>query len=80
MSTTLQKEYKERIVPALEKEFNYSTVMQVPRLKKIVINQGLGEATQDKKIIETAIRELTDITGQKAVATLSKKDISNFKL
>ncbi len=80
MSTTLQKQYKERIVPALEKEFNYSTVMQVPRLKKIVINQGLGEATQDKKIIETAIRELTDITGQKAVATLSKKDISNFKL
>ena len=78
--TTLQKEYKERIVPALEKEFNYKTVMQVPRLKKIVINQGLGEATQDKKIIETAIRELTDITGQKAVATLSKKDISNFKL
>ncbi len=80
MATTLQKEYKERIVPALEKEFNYSTVMQVPRLKKIVINQGLGQATQDKKIIETAINELTAITGQKAVATLSKKDISNFKL
>ena len=80
MSTTLQKDYKERIVPALEKEFNYTSVMQVPRLKKIVINQGLGEATQDKKIIETAIRERTDITGQKAVATLSKKDISNFKL
>ncbi len=80
MSTTHQKDYKERIVPALEKEFNYTSVMQVPRLKKIVINQGLGEATQDKKIIETAIRELTDITGQKAVATLSKKDISNFKL
>lgn len=80
MSTTLHKEYKERIVPALEKEFNYTSVMQVPRLKKIVINQGLGEATQDKKIIETAIREMTDITGQKAVATLSKKDISNFKL
>ena len=79
-TTTLQKDYKERIVPALEKEFNYKTVMEVPRLKKIVINQGLGEATQDKKIIETAIRELTDITGQKAVATLSKKDISNFKL
>ncbi len=78
--TTLQKEYKERIVPALEKEFNYSTVMQVPKLKKIVINQGLGAATQDKKIIETAINELTAITGQKAVATLSKKDISNFKL
>ena len=80
MSTTLQKDYQERIVPALEKEFNYSSVMQVPRLKKIVINQGLGAATQDKKIIETAINELTAITGQKAVATLSRKDISNFKL
>lgn len=80
MNTTLNKEYKERIVPALMKEFNYSTVMQVPKLKKIVINQGLGQATQDKKIIETAINELTAITGQKAVATLSKKDISNFKL
>ena len=80
MATTLKKDYTERIVPALMKEFNYSTVMQVPKLKKIVINQGLGQATQDKKIIETAINELTAITGQKAVATLSKKDISNFKL
>ena len=81
MSTaTLKKDYKERIVPALEKEFNYSTVMQVPRLEKIVINQGLGAATQDKKIIETASNELTGISGQKAVATLSKKDISNFKV
>ena len=79
-TTTLKKDYNERIVPALVKEFNYTTVMQVPRLKKIVINMGLGEATQDKKIIETAINELTAITGQKAVATLSKKDISNFKL
>ena len=79
-TTTLKKDYNERIVPALEKEFGYTTVMQVPRLKKIVINQGLGEATQDKKIIDTAINELTAITGQKAVATLSKKDISNFKL
>ena len=79
-TTTLKKDYNERIVPALEKQFNYDTVMQVPRLKKIVINQGLGEATQDKKIIETAINELTAITGQKAVATLSRKDISNFKL
>ena len=68
-TTTLKNDYKERIVPALEKQFNYTSVMQVPRLKKIVINQGLGDATQDKKIIETAIRELTDITGQKAVAT-----------
>ena len=79
-TTTLQKDYKERIVPALTKEFNYSTVMQVPRLEKIVINQGLGAATQDKKLIDTAINELTAITGQKAVQTLSKKDISNFKL
>ena len=80
MATTLSKDYTERIVPALVKEFNYTTVMQVPKLKKIVINQGLGQATQDKKVIETAINELTAITGQKAVATLSKKDISNFKL
>ena len=80
MSTTLSKDYKERIVPELTKEFNYSTVMQVPRLEKIVINQGLGAATQDKKLIETAINELTAITGQKAVATVSRKDISNFKL
>ena len=82
MSNTanLKKDYLERIVPALQKEFNYSTVMQVPVLKKIVINQGLGEATADKKIIETAINELTAITGQRAVATLSRKDISNFKL
>ena len=80
MATTLQQDYKERIVPALEREFNYSTVMQVPRLEKIVINQGIGAATQDKKLIETAINELSAITGQKAVATLSRKDISNFKL
>ena len=82
MSNTanLKKDYLERIVPALQKEFNYSTVMQVPVLKKNVINQGHGEATADKKIIETAINELTAITGQKAVATLSRKDISNFKL
>ena len=79
-STTLKKQYDEKIVPALTKEFNYTTPMQVPRLKEIVINEGLGDATQDKKIIETAINELTAITGQKAVATLSKKDISNFKV
>jgi large subunit ribosomal protein L5 len=82
MSNTanLKKDYKERIVPALMKEFNYSSVMQVPVLKKIVVNQGLGAATADKKIIDVAIQELTTITGQKAVATLSKKDISNFKV
>lgn len=79
-TTTLKKHYDENIVPALTKEFNYTTPMQVPRLEKIVINEGLGDATQDKKIIETAINELTAITGQKAVQTLSKKDISNFKV
>ncbi len=79
-TANLKKDYLERIVPALQKEFNYTSVMQVPALKKIVINQGLGQATADKKIIETAINELTAITGQKAVATLSRKDISNFKL
>ncbi len=81
MSTTqIKKDYQERIVPALTKEFGYTTPMQVPKLKKIVINQGLGAATQDKKIIDNAIAELSAITGQKAVATLSRKDISNFKL
>jgi len=79
-TANLKKDYAERIVPALTKEFGYSTIMQVPVLKKIVINQGLGIAVADKKIIETAINELTAITGQKAVATVSKKDISNFKL
>lgn len=76
----LKEDYKNRIVPALVKEFSYSTVMQAPKLTKIVINQGLGIAVADKKIIETAINELTAITGQKAVATYSRKDISNFKL
>ena len=80
METTLSKDYKDRIVPALTKEFGYHTVMQVPRLEKLVINQGIGEATQDKKLIDIAINELTAITGQKAVATLSRKDISNFKV
>ena len=79
-TASLKKEYQDRIVPALIKEFGYKSVMQVPVLKKIVINQGLGMATADKKIIDVAISELTAITGQKAVATVSKKDISNFKL
>ena len=76
----LKKEYSERIAPALMKKFNYSSPMQIPVLKKIVINEGLGMATADKKIIEVAINELTSITGQKAVATVSKKDVANFKL
>ncbi len=82
MSNTakLKKEYAERIAPALMKQFNYTSSMQIPVLKKIVINQGLGIATADKKIIEVAINELTAITGQKAVATVSRKDVSNFKL
>ncbi|HAP50113.1 MAG: 50S ribosomal protein L5 [Muribaculaceae bacterium] len=78
--TTLKKQYEEKIAPALMKQFNYSSPMQIPRLVKIVLNEGLGDATQDKKIIETAINELTAISGQKAVQTLSKKDISNFKV
>ena len=76
----LKKEYVGRIAPALREQFNYSSVMQIPTLKKIVINQGLGDATQDKKIIEVAVNEISAITGQKAVATYSKKDIANFKL
>ena len=76
----LKKQYKETIAPALQKKFNYSSAMQVPVLKKIVVNQGLGDATQDKKLIDVAINEISAITGQKAVATYSKKDIANFKL
>ncbi len=79
-TVALKKEYTDRIVPALMKEFSYKSVMQAPKLEKIVINQGLGIGVADKKIIETAINELTAITGQKAVATHSRKDISNFKL
>ncbi|HOF97847.1 MAG TPA: 50S ribosomal protein L5 [Paludibacteraceae bacterium] len=79
-TASLKQEYKERIVPALMKEFAYKSVMQVPRLEKIVLNQGLGIAVADRKIIDTAINEMTTITGQKAVATVSKKDISNFKV
>ena len=73
-TASLKKEYAERIAPALMKQFNYSSSMQIPVLKKIVINQGLGIATADKKIIDVAINELTAITGQKAVPTLSRKD------
>ena len=79
-TASLKNEYKERIVPILIEQFGYKSRMQVPVLKKIVINQGLGIATADKKIIDVAINELTAITGQKAVATVSKKDVANFKL
>ena len=79
-TASLKKEYAERIAPALKSQFQYSSSMQIPVLKKIVINQGLGMAVADKKIIEVAINEMTTITGQKAVATISRKDIANFKL
>ena len=77
---TLKKVYKEEIVEKLMKQFSYTTVMQVPRLVKITINEGVGDATQDKKIVEEAAEELSLITGQKAVITSSTKDVSNFKL
>ncbi|PIE86138.1 MAG: 50S ribosomal protein L5 [Bacteroidia bacterium] len=76
----LKKKYREEIVPALKEEFAYKSVMQVPRLEKIVVNQGLGVAVSDKKLIDVAEKEISIITGQKAVKTISKKDISNFKL
>ena len=76
----LKKAYREKIVPALEKQFSYTSVMQVPRLVKITINEGIGAGTQDKKIVEEAAAELSLITGQKAVITTSRKDVSNFKL
>jgi large subunit ribosomal protein L5 len=76
----LRAKYREEIIPALTKEFSYHSVMQVPKLEKIVINQGVGQAVSDKKIVDTAQEELTLITGQKAIQTMSRKDISNFKL
>lgn len=77
---TLKKKYQEEIIPVLKKEFSYSSVMQVPKLEKIVLNQGVGAAIADKKLIDIATTEMTMIAGQKAVQTMSKKDISNFKL
>jgi len=77
---SLRTKYYEQVVPALLKEFNYKSSMQVPRLEKIVINQGVGDAISDKKLIEIATKEIGEIAGQKPVVTMSKKDISNFKL
>ncbi len=76
----LKKEYNERIVKALKEEFAYNNVMQVPKLQKIVVSRGVGAAVADKKLIDHAVDELTLITGQKAVATISKKDVAAFKL
>jgi large subunit ribosomal protein L5 len=85
MSTTkytarLADKYKKEVVPALMKKFGYSTVMQAPKLEKICLNRGINGAVSDKKLVDITIEELTTITGQKAVPTISKKDISNFKL
>lgn len=77
---TLKTQYKEQIAAALMKEFGYSSIMECPKLVKIVVNQGMGQAVADKKLIDVAQEELTLITGQKAVQTRSRKDISNFKL
>ncbi|MBS1645965.1 MAG: 50S ribosomal protein L5 [Bacteroidetes bacterium] len=76
----LKSRYAKEIVPALKDQFKFSSVMQVPKLEKICINQGVGDAVSDKKLIESAVKEMTTITGQKAVPTYSTKDISNFKL
>lgn len=85
MSTTTYKprladKYKKDVVPALVKKFSYTSVMQAPKLEKICLNRGVNGAVSDKKLIDIALDELTTITGQKAVSTMSKKDISNFKL
>jgi large subunit ribosomal protein L5 len=79
-SPRLADKYKKEIVPVLQKRFNYKSVMQVPRLEKICLNRGVNGAVNDKKLIDIALDEMTMITGQKAVSTMSKKDISNFKL
>ncbi len=77
---TLKNKYKEQVIPVLMKDFGYKSVMQVPKLEKIILNQGVGQAVADKKLVDTAQEEMTLIAGQHAVQTLSKKDISNFKL
>ncbi|NVK65059.1 MAG: 50S ribosomal protein L5 [Flavobacteriales bacterium] len=76
----LREKYKGEIIPALTEQFGYTTIMKVPKLTKIVISQGIGDAVADKKLIDHAVEDLSRIAGQKAVATISKKDISNFKL
>jgi large subunit ribosomal protein L5 len=76
----LKEKYLKEIVPALKTKFQYSSVMQVPKIEKICINKGIGAAVADKKIVDVGLEEITSITGQKAVSTKSKKDISNFKL
>ena len=79
-SPRLKEEYKSRVIAALKEEFGYKNVMQVPKLEKIVISRGVGAAVADKKLIDYAVEELSTISGQKAVATISKKDVASFKL
>ncbi len=76
----LKQEYRSKIVSALTEEFGYKNIMEVPKLSKIVVSRGVGEAVADKKLIDYAVEEISNITGQKAVATLSKKDVASFKL
>ena len=76
----LKEKYSQEIIPALTEKFGYKTVMRVPKLQKIVLSQGIGDAVADKKLVDTAIVDLSRIVGQKAIATHSKKDVSNFKL
>jgi large subunit ribosomal protein L5 len=76
----LKEKYSNEVIPALQKRFNYKSPMQVPRLEKIAINRGVNGAVNDKKLVDIAIDELSTISGQKAIPTMSKKDISNFKL
>ena len=76
----LRKQYQEEVIPALQKQFGFKSVMRVPKIEKIIISQGLGEAVADKKIVDSAIEDITSIAGQRPVATFSKKDVSNFKL
>ncbi len=80
MIPRIKTQYKEEVIPAMTKEFNYKNVMQVPRLDKVVINIGLGEATKDVKIIDAAVKDLTQIAGQKPVVTRARKSIATFKL
>jgi large subunit ribosomal protein L5 len=76
----LKQEYKDKVIPALTEEFGYKNVMQVPKLQKIVLSRGVGAAVADKKLIDHAVEELTKITGQRAISTISKKDVASFKL
>ena len=76
----LKEEYKSRVIPALKEEFGYKNIMQVPKLEKIVVRRGVGAAVSDKKLVDYAVEEMTKITGQQAVATISKKDVASFKL